>query len=831
MRPAGEAAGEHANADNPQTGAVVEVQGRGLNDKMAGLLPACFSWLNAGGLHRGAVTAKGHDHGCRPCSKINNVQIDEDDPVVRFLREIGLSQYTEALLQSGFDEMETLRDIEDADMVDIGIPRGHAVKLKKRLRELQGPAVEVEPPPLPESVASTRCMLPTDKMKTAVEQSWEQVQTLGSEAVAELLYRSLFELTPETMQLFPQDVRYRYRDWSADESVDESDLMRSPAMRKIFAKVVNAVGTAVAGLQDLSKLVPMLTQLGARHFTYGVKEEYFHLMGKALVRALQEALGDLFTLEVEFAWTMVYGFVSSIMISGMQAGSGRSQSIAKPMLRTGDQEISGGREIYRIERHLQKAIFGDVYAATGLTSAREFAVKVLDKEMVSRFASLHQDNQFCESPLCEVVYVEIMRGLDHVVQLEDHFGDQYYHFVVSELASGGDLLEALRLRPNGFKERQAQPLIREAAKGLLNLHQRGLAMQDVSLENMLLYVLEDGTWQVRVCDPGQAVTFEVDPRSGVEEPVRFHGFVAKDFRPPELYAKQEYLCTKVDSWCLGWSTFYLLAAQPLFLSADPTARDPDWMLFQQGKALQLFAQKLGWRNTISEQAADFILRLMHIDPCQRMSVRDALRHPWLSDGQAKHPALPHHALQRLGAPGRVPAADSQFDSSMVMKVGHTQEFHASLRKDFCTGATASFSAWDGESATKRQWNFKLEEGAALMNTSYQGAVEVKAHHFGESQVPEFGDERERKEVKTDMVGECGRGGSYCLAGPDELKLHAAHKPPHQVGSEVPTLLHKSKAIKERMALSRDKKVWAMEAQHPRRGPQERKALDAPGDRS
>lgn len=784
----------------PQIRAPTTEQRRRGHDKIGGFLPACFSFLSPGSGTRAPQAAKpaeGSPSASAPSSSAKP-SVCEDNPVAKFLREVGLSQYTEVILQSGFDDMETLRDIEDADMTDLGIPRGHAVKLKKRLREFDGPAVEVEqPPPFQESVASSRCLLPTDKMKTAVEQSWEQVQSMGSEVVAEVLYHSLFDLAPETTLLFPPDVRHRYRDWSADEGVDEADVYRSPALRKLFAKVVNAVGTAVAGLQDLSRLVPMLTQLGSRHFAYGVKEEYFHIMGKALVRALQETLGDLFTLEVEFAWTMVYGFVSSIMISGIQGGIGRSQSIAKPSLRTGGQDITGGREVYRIERHLQKAIFGDVYAASGLTSGRQFAVKVLDCEMVSRFGTLQQDNQFCESPLCEVRYVEIMRGLEHVVQLEDHFGDQCYHFVVSELASGGDLLEALRLRPNGFKERQAQPLIREAARGLLSLHRRGLAMQDVSLENMLLYVLEDGTWQVRICDPGQAVTFESDPRSSVEDPVPFHGFVAKDFRPPELYNKQEYLSTKVDSWCLGWSTFYLLAAQPMFLSADPSVRDPDWLLFQQGGALQLFEQKLGgWRTMLSEQACDFILRLMHIDPLQRLSVRDALRHPWMSEGQLPKQEAP--ALSRAGAGGRPP---------------RPQEFPSPLRKQDMF-----------EGVGKRQWN---------MEGGFPPPMEV-ADYGGDR-------DRERKEVMADHAGDCGLGGNLHLAGPDDAKmaegpkLHPPQKTPaqglQQAACEVPTLLHKSKAIKERMALTREgRKAWAMEAQQGRRGPQERKALDAPGDR-
>lgn len=46
----------------------------------------------------------------------------------------------------------------------------------------------------------------------------------------------------------------------------------------------------------------------------------------------------------------------------------------------------------------------------------------------------------------------------------------------------------------------------------------------------------------------------------------FTGLVADEFRPPELYEEQDYLASRVDSWCLGWNTFYLLAAAPRPLS-------------------------------------------------------------------------------------------------------------------------------------------------------------------------------------------------------------------------------------------------------------------------
>lgn len=289
--------------------------------------------------------------------------------------------------------------------------------------------------------------------------------------------------------------------------------------------------------------------------------------------------------------------------------------------------VKGKREEYQLIRRLQSALFGGVYEARGRSSGRDFAIKVLHKSELTK-AQECNSIEFCEAPLSEIRFAELMKGDEHVMEAEEHFEDQYCWYVVFELARGGDLLEALKQKPRGFDEAHAQYLIRQAAKGLAFLHRRRVAMQDVSLENMLLHVNEQtGHYQVKVCDPGQAVVFEVD-NHGEEKLVNFRGLVGKSFRPPELHDQEPYVATKVDSWCLGWSTFYLLTAQPLFMSADPAQQDADWLLFQQGDFTTLFQQK---SNLCSATGLDFIFRLLQMEPNRRMSVTDSLNHPWLAD--------------------------------------------------------------------------------------------------------------------------------------------------------------------------------------------------------
>jgi len=249
--------------------------------------------------------------------------------VISFLGEHNMEQYANMLLDAGFDEMETLLEVDDLDLKDLGLPRGHALKLKRHLREYQSKAhpKEMDVCSIARPVGDSGRAQPrpsqhvleaSSTMKGDVQRSWETILKLGTAVVGERIYRYFFEMVPEAMAAFPVHVRRKYREWTADETDEEGDLLNSSALRKLFGKVLNAIGCVVAGLQDTSKLVPLLTSLGRRHIGYAVSEAWWPLLGKAIIMALSDILGDAFTSEVENAWTVVYGFASSIMIAGLR---------------------------------------------------------------------------------------------------------------------------------------------------------------------------------------------------------------------------------------------------------------------------------------------------------------------------------------------------------------------------------------------------------------------------------------------------------------------------------------------------------------------------------
>lgn len=134
--------------------------------------------------------------------------------------------------------------------------------------------------------------------------------------------------------------------------------------------------------------------------------------------------------------------------------------------------------------------------------------------------------------------------------------------------------------------------------------------------------------------------------------------VGKSFRPPELQKNRPYMATQVDAWCLGWITFYLLVAQPLFMSAEMS--DSGWRKFLCGKDFTNICHRKTngtQRAQLSPKALDFVRRLMEIDPSKRMSVTESLKHPWLQEPGIP-PILARGELQLMDPPKNTPLQET-----------------------------------------------------------------------------------------------------------------------------------------------------------------------------
>jgi hemoglobin-like flavoprotein len=121
-----------------------------------------------------------------------------------------------------------------------------------------------------------------------IKQSFALVAPIAPQA-AELFYNRLFEIAPEVRGLFKGDMNEQGR------------------------KLMATIGVAVASLDRLHEIVPVVQELGRRHVRYGVKDEHYDIVAQALLWTLEKGLGPAFTAEVKEAWTSVYVVLAETM--------------------------------------------------------------------------------------------------------------------------------------------------------------------------------------------------------------------------------------------------------------------------------------------------------------------------------------------------------------------------------------------------------------------------------------------------------------------------------------------------------------------------------------
>jgi hemoglobin-like flavoprotein len=131
---------------------------------------------------------------------------------------------------------------------------------------------------------------------TIVQSSWQKVLPAAPQA-GMFFYENLFAADPGLKPLFKGNI------------ATQSQML------------MTMIDAAVGKLNDLEALVPVLQQLAKRHVAYGAQEAHYATVGSALLKTLEQGLGNAFTPDVKAAWTDVYGVMASVMILAAKSDS------------------------------------------------------------------------------------------------------------------------------------------------------------------------------------------------------------------------------------------------------------------------------------------------------------------------------------------------------------------------------------------------------------------------------------------------------------------------------------------------------------------------------
>lgn len=130
----------------------------------------------------------------------------------------------------------------------------------------------------------------TEEQKALVKQSFPKVLA-GTLSSTSSLYEKLFELAPET-----------------------KDLFKNTSMDRQSQMLIAAIGRIVKSIDNWDVVKPDLEAIATRHINYGLSPEHFAFFGQALIHMLRTSLKENWTKDLEDAWKAVYQNVSEVMI-------------------------------------------------------------------------------------------------------------------------------------------------------------------------------------------------------------------------------------------------------------------------------------------------------------------------------------------------------------------------------------------------------------------------------------------------------------------------------------------------------------------------------------
>lgn len=242
----------------------------------------------------------------------------------------------------------------------------------------------------------------------------------------------------------------------------------------------------------------------------------------------------------------------------------------------------------------------------------EFAVKIIDK------------NKRDPSEEIEI----LMRYGQHpnIISLKEVFDDGKYVYLVTDLMKGGELLDRI-LKKKCFSEQEASNVLYVITKTVECLHSQGVVHRDLKPSNILYMDESAHPDSIKICDFGFAKQLRGE-NGLLLTPCYTANFVA-----PEVLTQQGYDAA-CDIWSLGVLLYTMLAGYTPFSNGPNDT--PEEILLRIGNGR--FSLSGGIWDNISRGAKDLLSHMLHMDPHQRYTAEQVLKHPWITQREQ----LPRH---------------------------------------------------------------------------------------------------------------------------------------------------------------------------------------------
>ena len=213
--------------------------------------------------------------------------------------------------------------------------------------------------------------------------------------------------------------------------------------------------------------------------------------------------------------------------------------------------------------------------------------------------------------------VHIFQQLSHpgIVKLYDLLKDDENYYIFMEYCPHGELFKFI-VDHGSLNEVQARFVVREILETLQYVHSKGIAHRDLKPENLLL----SETGNIKLSDFG--LSKYVGELGLCDTPCG-----SPCYASPECLSGTKYNAMASDVWSTGVILYAMLTGQL------PWTKRNQVQLFQQIRAGQYNIP-----DKLTDNCKSFIGGLMTVDINNRLTIEEALRHPWmLEDTHYKKP--------------------------------------------------------------------------------------------------------------------------------------------------------------------------------------------------
>uniref|UniRef100_A0A182U7A7 phosphorylase kinase n=1 Tax=Anopheles melas TaxID=34690 RepID=A0A182U7A7_9DIPT len=262
--------------------------------------------------------------------------------------------------------------------------------------------------------------------------------------------------------------------------------------------------------------------------------------------------------------------------------------------------------------HRHRGISSTVRRCIEKETGKEFAAKIIDLGA----AETGDSNHMLEATRQEIQILRQVMGHKFIIELQDVFESDAFIFLVFELCRQGELFDYLTSVVT-LSEKKSRYIMRQIFEGVDYIHSKNIVHRDLKPENILL----DDNLNVKITDFGFARVLKEGEK--LYDLCGTPGYLAPETLKCNMFEDAPGYSKEVDIWACGVIMFTLLVGCP-----------PFWHRKQMVMLRNIMEGKYSFTSPewadISEDPKDLIRKCLVVDPSKRITVTEALKHPFFN---------------------------------------------------------------------------------------------------------------------------------------------------------------------------------------------------------